>query len=180
MRLRLVDQVRLVEVKVPINFRPIRSRDESFLYRVFVSTRSDITLLNITDDEKTKLLRTQFKAQSFHYHTHFGDADFLIVLRGNEPIGRLYVHRRVDEIRVIDIALLPEHREHGIGTQLMLDILKEGQIADKPVRIHVEKMNRAIRFYERFGFVRIGDIQSHYLMEWRPGNQGSYRKTDAS
>ncbi len=153
----------------PITFRPIKPSDRPFLYRVFVSTRPDITMLNTSDEEKRKLLDTQFKAQSYHYHTYFGDADFLIVLRGNKPIGRLYVHRRPDEIRVIDISLLPEHRECGTGTKLMTDILKEARIADKPVRIHVERYSRAMRFYERLGFVKIAEKDYHFLMECTPG-----------
>ena len=152
----------------PIKFRPIKLSDKPFLYRLFVSTRPDITLLNTCDEEKVKLLESQFKAQTFHFHTYFGDADFLVVLKENRPIGRLYIHRRGDEIRVIDITLLPEHRGDGIGTKLMVDILKEGQIADKPVRLHVEKYDRAIRFYERLGFVKIAEKDYHFLMECAP------------
>ena len=79
-------------------------------------------MLNTTDEEKAKLLKSQFKAQTFHFHTYFGDADFLLVLKENRPIGRLYIHRRGDEIRVIDIALLPEHRGDGIGTKLNIEL----------------------------------------------------------
>lgn len=152
----------------PINFRPIKPSDKPFLYRVYASTRPDIAMLNTSGEEKTKLLRSQFKAQTFHFHTHFSDADFLLVLKGKQPIGRLYIHRRADEIRVIDIALLPEHRGQGIGTKLLVDILKEGRVADKPVRLHVEKYMSAIRFYERLGFVKIAEKDYHFLMECAP------------
>ena len=149
-------------------FRPIRPDDKPCLYRVFASTRPDITGLNLGEEEKAGLMRMQFRAQHLDYQARFNDADFLIVDLDRVAIGRLYVHRRSDEIRIIDIALLPEQRGKGIGTWLMSDILQEAQRIGKPVRIHVEQLNRALGWYERLGFAKVSDIQTHYLMEWRP------------
>ena len=125
-------------------------------------------MLDVPDEDKQKLFQSQFQAQSHHYHTHFGDADFLIVMKENTPIGKITVHDRVDEIRVIDLAILPGYRSAGVGTQLMLDVIKTAEFADKPVRIHVEKMNRAISFYERLGFKTIGEKDYHWLLECAP------------
>jgi len=155
-------------MKPRIEFRPIRPDDKPFLYRVFANTRPDITGLNLGEKERADLMWMQFRAQHVDYQTRFSDADFLIVNLERVAVGRLYVHRRADEIRIIDIALLPERRGQGIGTQLMSDIMHEAQQIGKPVRIHVEQFNRALGWYERLGFVRVGDIQTHYLMEWRP------------
>ena len=155
-------------MKKPISFRAIRPQDKSFLYRVFVGTRPDITNSNLAQQEKDQMMRMQFDAQHYHYQTHFGDADFLIVLAAKVPVGRLYIHRRQDEIRIIDISLLPEHRRSGIGTQLMSGILKEAQRADKPIRLNVEHFHKARRFYDGLGFVKISETDTHALMEWAP------------
>ena len=72
------------------------------------------------------------------------------------------------EFRVIDIALLPEFCNRGLGTFLMKGIMKEAAEAGKPVRIHVERNNvRALAFYERLGFAILKDIQTHLFMEWK-------------
>jgi ribosomal protein S18 acetylase RimI-like enzyme len=83
------------------------------------------------------------------------------------PIGRLYVDRREDEIRIIDIALFPEHRGKGIGSRIMETLLDEGKDSGKPVTIHVEKNNPALRLYRRLGFTKVEDQGVYDLMEWR-------------
>jgi len=69
----------------------------------------------------------------------------------------------------VDIAVLPPYRNAGIGTAILHDPLAEAAIAQKPVRIHVEKFNPALRLYERLGFVPIADKGVYVFMEWSPG-----------
>ncbi len=45
-------------------------------------------------------------------------------------------------------------------------VLAEAARASKPVRIHVEKLNPALRFYERLGFTRIADKGVYWFLEW--------------
>ena len=73
------------------------------------------------------------------------------------PVGRLSVARWRDEIRIVDIALLPPSRNAGIGTAILRDLLAEAAVAHKPVRLHVEKVNSALRLYVRLGFAPIAD-----------------------
>jgi len=84
------------------------------------------------------------------------------------PVGRLYVARWQDAIRMVDIALLPPYRNAGIGTAILRDLLAEAAVAHKPVRIHVEQCNPAVRLYERLGFAPIADKGVYLFMEWAP------------
>ena len=153
-----------------ITLRPARDHDREFLYRVYASTREDeLAVVPWTDAQREEFLRMQFTAQDSHYHTHFPDAAYDLVLRDGQPIGRLYVDRRPDELRILDIALLSEHRGGGIGTGLMRELLDEAARTGKAVRIHVEHNNPALRLYHRLGFTRVGDTGVYYLMEWVPG-----------
>ena len=153
-----------------IRFRAIREKDRKFLYRVYASTRADeMALVDWTEAEKTDFLRMQFEAQHKHYTEHYAQARFDLILKGRRPIGRLYVDRRPDEIRIIDIALLPEHRNAGIGAGLLQDLLDEAGRAGKPVRIHVEQFNPAMTLYHRLGFSKIEEHGIYWLMECRPG-----------
>ena len=54
-----------------------------------------------------------------------------------------------------------------MGTSILRDLLAEGEAAGKPVTIHVEVYNPAMRFYERLGFRPIEERGPYLLMEWR-------------
>lgn len=149
--------------------RPIDQQDSDFLYQVYASTREDeLAILDWDDEQKEAFLKMQFNAQHAHYQQHFADAHYDLILLDGEPVGRLYLHRRSDEIRIIDIALLTEHRGKGIGSVLMHDVLEEATRAALPVRIHVERNNPALRLYQRLGFRAIAEQGVYWLMEWRP------------
>ena len=151
------------------NLRPSTLDDEQFLYRLYASTREDeLAVFPWSESEKEAFLTTQFNAQHTFYHQQFNEAEFLIIEQDNEPIGRLYLDRRDDEIRIIDIALLPTHRNRGIGTKYLESILEEGQGAGLPVRIHVERNNTALRLYERLGFQKVTENGVYFLMEKWP------------
>lgn len=152
-----------------IRLRPIEDADLPFLRAVYASTREEeLRATGWPDAEKAAFLRMQFDAQHRHYQVHYPDARFDVVLRGDEPLGRLYVDRRDTDIRIVDIALLPAHRGHGHGTHLLREILEEAAETGRTVSIHVERLNPALRLYERLGFTPIGDTGVHYLMAWTP------------
>ena len=149
-----------------IGLRPATDEDEAFLLTVYAGTREEELALTGWDAAaKDAFLRMQFAAQDSHYRQHFSDASFDIVTVDGVPAGRLYVDRRDAEIRIIDIALLPEHRGRGIGTALITSILAEAEKTGKTVVIHVERDNRARRLYGRLGFVEVAEQGLHLLLE---------------
>ena len=153
--------------------RSMREEDIPFLRSLYTSTRTaEMNLLTTwTEHEKTEFLHQQFWAQHNFYQEQFKDAQFDLILIDEQPAGRLYQEQRTDEIRVIDIALIPQFRNQGLGKQLMLDILQKARNLDLAVRIHVEQNNPAMHLYDRLGFKKIGDSGVYYLMEWKPTNQ---------
>jgi ribosomal protein S18 acetylase RimI-like enzyme len=90
-----------------------------------------------------------------------------------EPIGRLYVDRWADQIRLVDIALLPEHRGAGLGRAILEELLAEGERRGLPVTIHVEYNNPALRLYRRLGFRHVDSNGIYYLMRWEPTPPGA-------
>ena len=150
--------------------RSIREEDIEFLLRLYWTTRADemAMVTDWTDEQKDAFVRMQFQAQHAWYQEHYGDAQFDLVLVGGIPAGRLYVHRRATEIRLVDISLLPEYRNGGIGTTLLRELFEESAESGKPVTIHVEKYNPAMRLYERLGFVPIADRGVYLLLQRDP------------
>jgi ribosomal protein S18 acetylase RimI-like enzyme len=119
------------------------------------------------DAQKDAFLRSQFEAQDAWYRESYPGVTFEVIAVDDEPAGRLYVHRGASEIRIVDIALLPEYRGNGIGTSLLHDLLAEGDAAGKSVTIHVERLNPALRLYERLGFA-LAEDKGVYLFLERP------------
>ncbi|MBA4160331.1 MAG: GNAT family N-acetyltransferase [Gemmatimonadetes bacterium] len=155
-----------------ITFHPIVASDEEFLCRLYASTREEeLAQVPWSHEEKDAFLRMQFTAQHAYYQEHYADADFRLILREGIPIGRLYLARWPEEIRIVDIALLPEHRGGGLGTALLQGILAEADMAGKPVRIHVEIFNPAHRLYQRLGFTQIADRGVYLFLERPPTPQ---------
>lgn len=150
-----------------ISLRPITPEDDSFLAGLYASTRAEelaVTGWNV--EEKAVFCRRQFDAQTVHYVENYPGALLQVIERESVPIGRLYVARWEREIRIMDIALLPEHRGAGIGTKLVKGLQKEASAAGKSLTIHVERFNPALRLYERLGFRQVEDKGVYLLMEW--------------
>jgi len=154
---------------MPITLRRARLDDQPFLFELYRSTRSDeMAAWSWPASEQEAFLKMQFNAQKQYYNTQFPRADYQIVLLDEWPIGRLIIKRGEDETRLVDIALLSEHRNLGIGTALIQNLLDEADHAHKPVRLHVSKFNPAVRLYERLGFSKIDETATHFLMERNP------------
>jgi ribosomal protein S18 acetylase RimI-like enzyme len=152
-----------------ISLRPVVPQDDEFLCRLYGSTREpELALVDWDEEQKAAFVRMQFDAQSDHYARYYAGASFLVILVDREAAGRLYVARWPEEIRIVDIALLPDYRGRGIGSALLRELLAEGAESGKPVTIHVEKHNPAMRLYERLGFSPIADKGVHLLMSRPP------------
>ncbi|HXO21477.1 MAG TPA: GNAT family N-acetyltransferase [Thermoanaerobaculia bacterium] len=152
-----------------VTLRPAGPDDRELFLAVYASTREEeLAQATWAEGQKEAFLRQQFEAQDRFYRENYPGALFQVILRDGAPAGRLYVHHRANEIRLMDIALLPEHRNAGIGTALLGDLFAEATAARKSLTIHVEKFNPALRLYERLGFRQIADKGVYVLMEWKP------------
>ena len=151
-----------------VTLRSITPQDMPFLLEVYSGSRADeMEQVDWDDEKKAAFLKMQFEAQHAYYQENYKGATFDVILIDGEPAGRLYVTRLKDEIRLIDIALLQHRRGRGTGTALIKELFNEAAASGKPVRIHVEKFNPAIRLYERLGFKAIADRGVYWFMEWR-------------
>lgn len=151
-----------------ITFRDAAPGDRSFLSELYISTRlEELSVTGWSPEMIRAFLQQQFEAQTAHYEQHYlsHGAIFRIILERGHAAGRFYTFEGAEEIRVVDIALVPEARGRGIGTAILKDLLSK---SGKPVTIHVEKQNPAMRLYQRLGFTKIGEHGYYDLMECRP------------
>ncbi|MCX7557405.1 GNAT family N-acetyltransferase [Xanthomonadaceae bacterium JHOS43] len=149
-----------------LRLRSIVEADLPLLERVYASTRTEELAQTDWDDaQKAAFLHFQFHAQHQHYITHYADAEFFVIERDDAATGRLYLHWRASELRIVDIALLPEHRGAGIGSALLHALIDAAAARGAFVSIHVEKMNRAMALYYRLGFRKAGEHGVYDRME---------------
>jgi GNAT superfamily N-acetyltransferase len=152
-----------------ITLREVTAEDEAFLLEVYASTRAlELSLVPWSDEQREAFLKFQFDAQHSHYRTQFPEASYQIIFNDTERVGRLYVLKDTAEIRILDLTVLPQHRNAGIGTLLMRDLLTEAEQTGKPVSIWVEQFNPSQTLFQRLGFSKIKEDGYNYLMQWRP------------
>lgn len=153
----------------PTDLRPATDADREFLLGVYGSTRDEeLSQVQWAPGQREAFLRMQFEAQDAEYRRLNPAGTFEVIEVDGRPAGRLYVDRRPGDIRIIDIALLPEFRGAGVGGRLLADLMDQAATAGCKLSIHVEIHNRAADLYRRLGFVVAGEHGVHRLMEWRP------------
>jgi ribosomal protein S18 acetylase RimI-like enzyme len=152
-----------------VTLREATDADYDFMRRLYHAGREEeMKHFPYTDTEKIVFLNEQFAAQTEHYKIHYPSCERNIIELDGQPIGRLWIDEWKDQIRLVDIALMPPHRGSGIGTRLVRDVLARGAAAGKPVTIHVEGFNPALHLYERLGFEHVDTNGVYYLMKWTP------------
>jgi len=146
--------------------------DRPFLARVYASTReAELAQVPFTPEQRAAFVAQQFDAQSRHYAEHYHDTSFDVIEVDGVPAGRLIVGRWTREIRVVDIALLAEHRGRGVGSRVLAPVLAEADERGVPATIHVETFNPAQRLYHRLGFREVSR-EAVYLKLERPVGVG--------
>ncbi len=156
-------------MSAPFELRAIGARDLPYLFSLYASTRTtELELVDWSAEQKHSFLEQQFAAQHHHYQTHYAGASFDLVVVDDRPVGRCYVARLPDEIRLVDVIVDPGERGRGIGTALVRWLLAEGERSGQQVTIHVERFNPALRLYQRLGFEPRGERGPYLLLAWQP------------
>ena len=152
-----------------ISLRPATAEDEEFLLEVYKSSRGDdLRGLGWDENRIGEFLGMQYETQKRFIANEHAKASDQIILRDRERVGRLLVERRDQEIFCIDLALLSERRNSGIGAHLIVQMQDEAKRANKPIRLQVIRFSRAVSLFERLGFVRTSETGTHFQMEWLP------------
>lgn len=152
-----------------VELRPVTDNDDVFLLSVYASTREEeLSQVEWAAGQKEMFLRWQFDMQRREYSQRFPDAEYHVVVVDERPAGRIWVGSDNEQIRLLDIALLPEFQNRGIGTALLRRLMDRAAQSGKVLRHMVFVLNNeAHRFYERLGFSIIEDLGAYKHMEWR-------------
>ncbi len=149
--------------------RPVTDQDDEFLLSVYESTRADELAQALWQPgHREAFVRWQFGLQRAEYQARYPEAEYDVVMVDERPAGRIWIGRDAEQIRLLDIALLPEFQNRGAGTLLLRWLIDEAKAANKALRHMVFVMNNdAHRFYERLGFEVIEEFGAYKHMEWK-------------
>lgn len=153
-----------------LTMRRATAADEPLLFALFSAHKArEFAPLGLSAEQLDPLLQMQFRARQTGYAQTFPAAtDFILCLEDGTAVGRHLVERQQDCYRCIDIAVLDEHRNSGIGTWALRQIQQIAAIEVVPFRLRVMKGNPAQRLYERLGFIKVSADELSYEMEWQP------------
>ena len=150
-----------------VSLRSATAEDREFFATVYASTRiEELALTDWDEAQKADFCQMQFTAQDSHYRQHYPTAEYAVIQHADVAVGRLYLDRWPQEIRIMDIAILPAHRGRGIASHLLETLQHEAAASNRSLSIHVERFNPALRLYQRLGFQLCEDKGVYLLLGW--------------
>lgn len=155
-----------------VTLRPVREEDEEFLIAVYASTRADeLAQTPWAREQRDAFVRLQFAAQKQHYAAEYPEATHDVICHGEIPVGRLYLARKADALHILDITVLPQHRNNGTGSYLVRQIMDEAAKCGRSVTIYVETFSPSPRLFRKLGFEPVAEIGFHLLLQWTPSGR---------
>jgi len=157
-----------------INFETnrIENEDSEFLFNVYASSRmEEVVSWGWGKEQIIQFLQMQYDCQKRSYEIHYPNLETRIITFKNEKIGRLLLADCDDKLTIVDITLLPNYQNKGIGKNVLLDLLMNAKRQNKVVELKVFHNNeQAIRLYKRLGFQQVSSRDMYIQMEWK-GNE---------
>ncbi len=159
-----------------VRLRPATAADTTLLVEVYAASRADeLDRATWQPGQREAFERMQFDLQDRQYRAAHPHGSFDVVEVDGHPAGRLYLSdpsESDDDIRIVDIALLPAFQRQGIGGALVRAVTDRAAAEGRTVSLHVETGHRASGLYERLGFRQVEDRGIRRLLEWRSGEDG--------
>ena len=152
-----------------LDIRPARDSDRPFIESLYHTTRDDLRLIDAESDFIESLIEQQQHAQTVGYGDQFPNAMYFIIEKQGERVGRVVIDFGHNEIRIVDIALIPEARGRGYGSGVLRALKHAAKSVCAPLVLSVHRQNPAARrLYEQEGFRLEQSDQMNDQMIWYP------------
>jgi ribosomal protein S18 acetylase RimI-like enzyme len=120
--------------------------------------------LKLISEQLKAFLKMQYQSQRQAYRQQYAHMECFLIVYKEFKVGKFLISKAGQEWVIIDIALLPDYQNQGIGTYLIQQFLKEAALSGASVRLSVLLSNQARRLYERLGFEVIAEHQLYAIM----------------
>ncbi|HEX8277488.1 MAG TPA: GNAT family N-acetyltransferase [Segetibacter sp.] len=100
----------------------------------------------------------------FH-NENFSTLNTKIIKVDDKSIGTVDVREGPSNIFVTGLYLLPEYQSKGIGSSIILDLIKDAEVKGKRLELEVLRVNtKAQRLYKRLGFTLTEGDDTKFFM----------------
>jgi len=143
--------------------------DESFLAEVYASTRAEeMAITGWSAEHRRLFLDMRYEAERRVRLRQLSEAQQWVIRRNDVPAGQMIVRRSREEIVLMELALLPEHRYKNVGSLVMAFLMEEATQGGKLLRLLVEKKDSAAEeWFHRLGFESSSEGGTGEMV-WRP------------
>jgi len=128
-----------------VTLREARAADSAFLLSLAREAYREVLSLQLGGWNET--------VHGTRFAEKVASLPFWVAELNGEPVAAVSSSLHDDHLRVNELVVLPAFQNRGIGSRLLLRELERARGVGVPVRLHTLRLNRALRFYERHGFV---------------------------
>jgi RimJ/RimL family protein N-acetyltransferase len=152
-------------------YRALESRDQDFLFdmlfeAIYVPPGSATV-------DRSILKLPEIRKYAADWGSRKGDLGLLISIKEN-PVGAIWLRffseekqgygYVADKTPELSMALLPEFRGRGYGTEMLKRLLKDLPQEIRCISLSVDPGNPALHLYEKFGFKKCGECGTSITM----------------
>ncbi len=141
---------------IKLKRRPATPNDEKFVHSAQHAAYSEVITKQFGgwDEERAKK----------HWEEKWIPEKFQIMLLNDQPVGYVVVEDSPDQIELVEVVVLPEFQNRGIGKAMVEEEINRAKASGLCVKLQVLKKNRAIGLYNKLGFQKCGETETHILM----------------
>lgn len=156
-----------------LTLRPEAPADRAFLERLHTLRRADLRLADAEPEYIESVVDMQYRAQTEGYGAQFPNALYFVIEKLGTAVGRLCLDFGPNEVRVVDLAFLPEARGKGYGSAILKAMQRAARQTMTPVTLTVQTTNVvARRTMAALGFQLDRDGPLHQHLIWYPTREG--------
>lgn len=139
------------------------------MFKVIRFTSENTTLASQALDIRKKVFVEEQGVHPTLENDHEDEAMHFLLFLLEKPIATARWRETVKGIKLERFAVLPEFRNRGIGEIILKAVLEDVAPLEKPIYLHAQ--TKAVSFYERNGFEKVGEQFTeagleHYLMTY--------------
>jgi ribosomal protein S18 acetylase RimI-like enzyme len=132
-------------VEEGLQVRPATDQDAPFLVKLACEAYRDVVTRQFgawREDE-----------QAARFAVKVAELPFALGELSSQPVAAVSASIRTDHVFLNELLVLPAFQNRGFGTQLLEREIARARQHGLPVRLHTLRQNRALRLFERHGFV---------------------------
>lgn len=146
--------------------RAPHATDAVFLAALYLATRPDLGALPVPRSVIEGIARHQQQLQVREYALRYPDAETWLLTDGKEALGRVVLDWTCDTLRVVDLAVAPHARRHGVA-RTVLGALQDACLGQRAMTLRVRCENTAARaLYAACGFAVARDDGATLELAW--------------